>query len=141
MSISVPCFELNVIYFLQIRESSLEEMRTWVSHQEILKGCCRNDAKLKLDDADSKYASNFLLRFLRMNKFNIPKATSMLSSYIKMRWDYPHWYQGLGETHNVKFIELVSTKACILRRVVYSREKMKTHCTCINVLYKPMALD
>ena len=141
MSISVPCFELNVIYFLQIRESSLEEMRTWVSHQEILKGCCRNDAKLKLDDPDSKYASNFLLRFLRMNKFNIPKATSMLSSYIKMRWDYPHWYQGLGETHNVKFIELVSTKACILRRVVYSREKMKTHCTCINVLYKPMALD
>jgi hypothetical protein len=91
----------------QIRESSLEEMRNWVSHQETLKGCCRNNAKLKLDDPDSKYASNFLLRFLRMNKFNIPKATSMLSSYIKMRWDYPHWYQGLGETHNVKFIELI----------------------------------
>ena len=105
---SVQCFKLNVIYFLQIRESSLEEMRNWVSHQETLKGCCRNDAKLKLDDPDSEYASNFLLRFLRMNKFNIPKATSMLSSYIKMRWDYPHWYQGLGETHNAKFIELVS---------------------------------
>ena len=119
MSISVQCFELNVIYFLQIRESSLEEMRTWVSHQEILKGCCRNDAKLKLDDADSKYASNFLLRFLRMNKFNIPKATSMLSSYIKMRWDYPHWYQGLGETNNAKFIELVSIRICIVTLLVY----------------------
>ena len=70
MSMSVQCFKLNVIYFLQIRESSLEEMRNWVSHQETLKGCCRNDAKLKLDDPDSIYASNFFRQVKNLRQCN-----------------------------------------------------------------------
>jgi hypothetical protein len=58
----------------------------------------------------------FLLRFLRVNKFSMRKATSMLDSYIKMRCDYPHWYQGLGNWESdSRFMELV-----IILTLVYS---------------------
>lgn len=92
----------------QNRERSLDLIRAWVSSQEHLKGCCRDDAKLRLNDPECKYARMFLLRFLRVNKFSMRKATSMLDSYIKMRCDYPHWYQGLGNWESdSRFMELI----------------------------------
>ena len=72
-----------------------------------MKGCCRNDANLRLDQPQSEYGNSILLRFLRVNKFSIRKATAMLDSYIKMRCDFPQWYKGLGNWEEERFMELV----------------------------------
>ena len=93
---------------MQIRDRSLELIREWVAKQQHLKGCCRPEARLRLDDPKCDYATSFLLRFLRVNKFSIKKSTSMMESYIKMKNDYPHWYRGLGDWENEQFMELVS---------------------------------
>ena len=99
--------KLGLLFLLQIRERSLKLIREWVASQQHLKGCCRPEARLKLDDPKCDYAKSFLLRFLRVNKFSIKKSTSMMESYIRMKNDYPHWYQGLGDWENEQFMELV----------------------------------
>ena len=38
---------------------------------------------------------NFILRFLRTNKYNIDKSCRMLERYLKMRTDHPKWFQNL----------------------------------------------
>ncbi|XP_053686839.1 clavesin-1-like [Sabethes cyaneus] len=65
----------------EIRQQSLAQMREWIAkHPYISK--CRTD-------------SLFLLRFLRMRKFSIPKTQETLERYLAMRQAFPHWFQKL----------------------------------------------
>ena len=94
-----------MLLILQVRERSLVEFRKWISSQPHLLGCC--DGGIRLNDGECSLSTSFLLRFLRINKFNIPKASAMLDSYVKMKCNYPQWYKGLGELESETWLELV----------------------------------
>ncbi|XP_058464089.1 retinaldehyde-binding protein 1-like [Malaya genurostris] len=65
----------------EIREQSLAIMRDWIAKHPSIK-TCRTDAL-------------FLLRFLRMRKFSIPRAQETLERYLAMRQTFPQWFQNL----------------------------------------------
>ena len=64
-----------------VRHESITEMRRWVAAQSHFVNV-RTDA-------------NFLLRFLRTNKFKLEKSCQMLERYIKMRMSHSKWFQNL----------------------------------------------
>jgi len=63
------------------RDAVLCQLRSWIQRVDYIKDC-RIDA-------------NFLLRFLRVKKFNLVPAFDMLVSYIVMRQKKPAWFRGL----------------------------------------------
>lgn len=65
----------------QVRDESLAALRSWIETQSHLRGC-------RLD-------SNFLLRFLRMQKHNMERTTLVLEKYLIMRVQHPNWFQRL----------------------------------------------
>lgn len=65
----------------QVRDESLQALRSWIETQSHLRGC-------RLD-------SNFLLRFLRMQKHNVERTTLVLEKYLIMRVQHPNWFQRL----------------------------------------------
>merc|ERR1719350_1657136 len=60
---------------------SLTELLSWVQSQPHLTNC-RTD-------------SNFLLRFLRMQKHKVEKSSLVLEKYLTMRCSHPKWFQNL----------------------------------------------
>jgi len=66
----------------QRRLESLEEMREWLRGTQYIKNC-RQDA-------------NFLLRFLRHKKFNVPLAKETLVQYLTMRQENSKWFHNLS---------------------------------------------
>ncbi|ODN05727.1 Clavesin-2 [Orchesella cincta] len=64
------------------REQALEQVRHWIKKTDYIRDC-------RLD-------SNFLLRFLRQQKFSVPLAQETLLKYIVMRQQNPHWFHGTG---------------------------------------------
>jgi hypothetical protein len=96
------------------RRKALTEVRQWIKSQPHIK-------KVRLD-------SNFLLRFLRMQKFEVPEACSILDKYLTMRWQHPSWFQNL-DCRDSKLAELTEMGYIIAlpdrdkhgRRVIYSR--------------------
>lgn len=62
------------------REQALEQLRNWIMKTDYIKDC-------RLD-------SNFLLRFLRQQKFSVPLAQETILKYIVMRQQNPHWFHG-----------------------------------------------
>lgn len=64
-----------------IRSQALTQMREWIAKDPYIKQC-RTDA-------------NFLLRFLRTKKFNVPDACAMLQRYLINRALYPQWFKNL----------------------------------------------
>ncbi|XP_055607395.1 retinaldehyde-binding protein 1-like isoform X2 [Uranotaenia lowii] len=65
----------------EIREHSLAQLRDWIAKHPFIKRC-RTDAP-------------FLLRFLRMRKFSVPRAQETLERYLAMRQSFPEWFQKL----------------------------------------------
>ncbi|XP_055607394.1 retinaldehyde-binding protein 1-like isoform X1 [Uranotaenia lowii] len=65
----------------QIREQSLTQFREWIAKNPFIRRC-RTD-------------SLFLLRFLRMRKFSLPRAQETLERYLAMRQTFPQWFQKL----------------------------------------------
>ena len=65
----------------QTRAQALAEVRCWLQSQPHLR--------------NSRTDSNFILRFLRTNKFKIEKTCAMIERYLKMRMDHPKWFQNL----------------------------------------------
>lgn len=64
-----------------IRKQALAQFREWIAkHPHIKK--CRTDA-------------NFLLRFLRVKKFNVPASCEILEKYLTIRQLYSNWFQKL----------------------------------------------
>jgi hypothetical protein len=95
-----------IFYEFQLRQSTLKDLRTWLSEQNHLRGCCRDDSPLRLDKPGVD-SDNFLLRFLRVKKFNVRKASKMMDKYLAMRCDNPHWFMDLDPSTNEHMQELV----------------------------------
>ena len=98
----------------QLRQTSLKEIRTWILEQPHLRGCCRDECPIRLDKA-SVDSDNFLLRFLRVKKFNIKKASKMMDRYRTMRCANPHWFMNLDPTANKHVQELVSIFSILIQ--------------------------
>lgn len=96
------------------RKKALRELRDWIKSQNHISGC-RTD-------------NSFLLRFLRMKKFEVADTIKVLEKYLKMRCQNPEWFADLniGEP---KLNQLISDGYCFVlperdargRKVVYSR--------------------
>lgn len=61
------------------RDQAIDQMRQWIRKTDYIKDC-------RLD-------ANFLLRFLRQQKFSVPLAQETLLKYIVMRQQNPHWFK------------------------------------------------
>ena len=72
------------------RRKALTEVRQWIKSQPHIK-------KMRLD-------SNFLLRFLRMQKFEVATSCEILDKYLTMRWQHPSWFQNLDCRVNNYFL-------------------------------------
>jgi len=65
----------------KLRKKALADVRKWIKSQSHIR-------RTRLD-------SNFLLRFLRMQKFDIKASCEILEKYLTMRGQYPSWFQNL----------------------------------------------
>jgi hypothetical protein len=98
----------------KIRKRALRELRAWLKAQNHISGC-RTD-------------SNFLLRFLRMKKFEVGDTTHVLDKYLRMRSANPGWFASL-DIQEPKLNKLISDGYIFVlpqrdsngRKVVYSR--------------------
>ena len=63
------------------RKKALADIRKWIKNQSHIR-------RTRLD-------SNFILRFLRMQKFDVKESCSILEKYLTMRGQYPAWFQNL----------------------------------------------
>ena len=77
-------------------EQCLHQLREWILGQPHLKNCCRKEASIRLDDPNCEEGTKILLRFLRNGKFDVQKSAHQIDSYLQMKWEFPHWYTGLG---------------------------------------------
>jgi len=96
------------------RKKALRELREWLKSQNHISGC-RSD-------------NSFLLRFLRMKKFEVADTIKTLEKYLKMRCQNPEWFADLNIAEP-KLNQLISDGYCFVlperdargRKVVYSR--------------------
>ena len=63
------------------RKKALTDIRKWIKNQSHIR-------RTRLD-------SNFILRFLRMQKFEVPESCTIMDKYLTMRGQYPAWFQNL----------------------------------------------
>lgn len=98
----------------KVRKKALAEVRKWIKTQPHFKRC-------RLD-------ANFILRFLRMQKFEIKESCEILDKYMTMRGQYPAWFQNL-DCQDPALADLVSQGYIFVlpqrdqhgRRVIFSR--------------------
>ena len=98
----------------EILEKALRELTDWVKSQKHISGC-RTD-------------NSFLLRFLRMKKFEMADTIKVLEKYMKMRCQNPEWFANLNIAEP-KLNQLISDGYCFVLpecdakgcKVVYSR--------------------
>jgi len=96
------------------RKKALTEMRQWIKSKSHIQ-------KVRLD-------ANFLLRFLRMQKFEVKESCDILDKYLTMRWHHPSWFQNL-DCRDSKLAELIDMGYLLVlpdrdqhgRRVIYSK--------------------
>ncbi|KFB35896.1 AGAP007355-PA-like protein [Anopheles sinensis] len=65
----------------RVREQSLAGMREWIRQNGRIRRCRTDD--------------RFLLRFLRVKKFSVPRACEMLEKYLTVRQTHPRWFTRL----------------------------------------------
>jgi len=65
----------------EVRACTLNEMKHWLQSQPHIHNCRTDD--------------NFLLRFLRMQKFRVDKSCAVLEKYTLMREEYPWYFRNL----------------------------------------------
>ena len=87
------------------RVESVGEVQQWLKSQTHLKNC-RTD-------------KNFILRFLRTNKYNVDKSCLMMERYLKMRMAHPKWFQNLD-------IEVGGSKLKFILLDCLSKDKLYT---------------
>ena len=64
-----------------MRKRALAEVRKWLKSQSHIR-------RVRLD-------SSFILRFLRMQKFEMKETCEILDKYLTMRHQHPAWFQNL----------------------------------------------
>jgi len=97
-----------------LRKKAIAEVRKWIKTQPHFKRC-------RLD-------ANFILRFLRMQKFEIKESCEILDKYMSMRGQYPAWFHNL-DCEDTALADLVSQGYIFVlpdrdqhgRRVIFSR--------------------
>lgn len=96
------------------RKAALGEVRRWIKSQAHIK-------KVRLD-------SNFLLRFLRMQKFEVKESCEILDKYLTMRVQHPTWFQNLdcrdsklSELVDMGYIFALPDRDAHGRRVIFSK--------------------
>ncbi len=113
----------------KVRKRALRELRDWIKSQSHISNC-RTD-------------SNFLLRFLRMKKFEVADTTKVLDKYLRMRSQHPSWFASLdvrepklNKLINDGYIFVLPRRDANGRRVVYSRAAAMdaTVCTAADVM-------
>ena len=62
---------------------------------------------MRLDDPKCKHGTRFLLRFLRLHRFDEQKALAQMESYLKMKWEFPQWHTDLEPKEGKRFLELL----------------------------------
>ena len=82
----------------QIRENHLRQFREWIDKHPRIRRCQTDD--------------RFLLRFLRVRKFNFPAACETLESYLTMRETHPHWCKNL-DINDPKLEEVLQSGICL----------------------------
>jgi len=65
----------------KVRKRALAEVRKWLKSQTHIR-------RVRLD-------SSFILRFLRMQKFEMKETCEILDKYLTMRHQHPAWFQNL----------------------------------------------
>ena len=65
----------------KLRKKALADVRKWIKSQPHLR-------RTRLD-------SSFILRFLRMQKFDIKESCVIMEKYLTMRNQFPSWFQNL----------------------------------------------
>jgi len=98
----------------ETRKMSLKEFQKWIKTRANIKHC-------RLD-------SNFLLRFLRMQKFDLEATQDIFEKYLTMRCQYPSWFQNL-DCKDTALTELVDRGYIIVlpnrdrhgRRIIFSQ--------------------
>jgi len=98
----------------KLRKRAIAEVRKWIKAQPHFR-------RARLD-------SNFILRFLRMQKFEIKESCDILEKYLSMRCQYPSWFQNL-DCQDPSLAALVSAGYIMVlpdrdqhgRRVIFSR--------------------
>jgi len=96
------------------RKRALIDLRKWIRLHPNIKNC-------RMDN-------NFLLRFLRMQKFQLKEARDILEKYLTMRCQYPSWFHNL-DCQDTALSELVDRGYIIVlpgrdshgRRVIFSQ--------------------
>lgn len=63
------------------RKQCLKELKLWLKGQKHLKHV-RGD-------------NNFLLRFLRFQKFHLPETQTVIDKYVQMRTNHKEWFHNL----------------------------------------------
>jgi len=99
---------------VKVRKKAIAEVRKWIKTQPHFKRC-------RLD-------ANFILRFLRMQKFEIKESCEILDKYMTMRGQYPAWFHNL-DCQDPALADLVSQGYIFVlphrdqhgRRVIFSR--------------------
>ena len=61
--------------------------------------------------------ANFLLRFLRMQKFEIKEACEILDKYITMRCQHPSWFQNLDSRVSQSYENMASLPAALIYEI------------------------
>merc|ERR1711978_90382 len=96
------------------RKKALADIRKWIKNQSHIR-------RTRLD-------SNFILRFLRMQKFDSQESCTILDKYLTMRGQYPAWFQKL-DCRDQAISDLVSAGYIFVlpdrdqhgRRVIFSQ--------------------
>jgi hypothetical protein len=96
------------------RKRTLRELRDWLKNQPHISGA-RTD-------------NSFLLRFLRLKKFDMADTIKVLDKYLRMRTQNPGWFANL-DIREAKLNQLISDGYCFVlpqrdskgRRVIYSK--------------------
>jgi len=98
----------------KVRKKALAEVRKWIKSQPHFK-------RARLD-------ANFILRFLRMQKFEIKQSCEILDKYMTMRCQYPSWFQNLDcqdpaleDLISLGYIFVLPQRDQHGRRVIFSR--------------------
>lgn len=96
------------------RKRTLRELRDWLKNQAHI-------SNVRTDNS-------FLLRFLRLKKFEMADSIKVLDKYLRMRTQNPNWFANL-DIREAKLNDLISSGYCFVlpqrdskgRRVVYSK--------------------
>lgn len=91
MFILVKLVSLN----FQVRSGGLSEMRLWLS-------------SVSAHSLDSTSQDQFLLPFLRAQKFDVKKSQKMAARYLRLRSEKSHWFEKFDLENDEEIYELLS---------------------------------